>query len=130
MRVRLAVGAFAIALLPGAAYAEQGSTPGQSVSDQAAACTNESGTDVAFLEVERSGCCSWHDGVCGCYGDRAQCCDGSLSPSCECRSSPSPSDPARPHAAGSPLTANDVVTAATSARRELEESLRPFIVGD
>lgn len=30
------------------------------------------------------GCCSWHQGVCGCAGGRAQCCDGSLSPSCGC----------------------------------------------
>lgn len=35
-------------------------------------------------EPERQGCCSWHGGVCGCSGGRAQCCDGSLSPSCGC----------------------------------------------
>ncbi|PTQ86522.1 hypothetical protein [Agitococcus lubricus] len=35
-------------------------------------------------KAERSGCCSHHDGVCGCSGGRAQCCDGSLSPSCGC----------------------------------------------
>jgi hypothetical protein len=34
--------------------------------------------------LERSGCCSHHNGVCGCSGGRAQCCDGSLSPSCGC----------------------------------------------
>jgi len=33
---------------------------------------------------ERRGCCSHHDGVCGCSGGRAQCCDGALSPSCGC----------------------------------------------
>lgn len=34
----------------------------------------------------RSGCCSWHGGVCGCdYStDRIVCCDGTLSPSCRC----------------------------------------------
>lgn len=33
----------------------------------------------------RAGCCSRHGGVCGCYqGTRAQCCDGTLSPSCGC----------------------------------------------
>lgn len=34
---------------------------------------------------ERSGCCSWHDGVCGCdsFG-RVICCDGTISPSCTC----------------------------------------------
>lgn len=35
-------------------------------------------------ELQRSGCCSWHDGVCGCSNGRAVCCDGSLSPSCGC----------------------------------------------
>lgn len=30
------------------------------------------------------GCCSHHQGVCGCEGGRAKCCDGSLSPSCGC----------------------------------------------
>lgn len=34
--------------------------------------------------VERSGCCSWHGGVCGCDSGRAVCCDGMLSPSCGC----------------------------------------------
>ena len=32
----------------------------------------------------RSGCCSWHNGVCGCQFGRAACCDGTLSPSCGC----------------------------------------------
>lgn len=30
------------------------------------------------------GCCSSHQGVCGCSNGRAQCCDGTLSPSCRC----------------------------------------------
>jgi hypothetical protein len=34
--------------------------------------------------VERRGCCSWHGGVCGCSMGSAQCCDGTLSPSCGC----------------------------------------------
>lgn len=33
---------------------------------------------------ERRGCCSHHQGVCGCAGSTTQCCDGSLSPSCQC----------------------------------------------
>jgi len=33
------------------------------------------------------GCCSWHDGVCGCSNGRQLCCDGTLSPSCTCYSS-------------------------------------------
>ncbi len=30
------------------------------------------------------GCCSHHQGVCGCSAGRAQCCDGSISPTCGC----------------------------------------------
>ncbi len=38
------------------------------------------------LEVPaQQGCCSWHGGVCGCYGIRVVCCDNTLSPSCTCR---------------------------------------------
>lgn len=32
----------------------------------------------------QQGCCSHHDGVCGCQSGRASCCDGTLSPSCGC----------------------------------------------
>ena len=35
-------------------------------------------------DTNRRGCCSHHGGVCGCEGNRAKCCDGSLSPSCKC----------------------------------------------
>ena len=31
----------------------------------------------------QQGCCSHHQGVCGCAGNREQCCDGSLS-GCGC----------------------------------------------
>ena len=31
-----------------------------------------------------SGCCSHHQGVCGCSAGRAVCCDGVTSPSCGC----------------------------------------------
>jgi hypothetical protein len=31
-----------------------------------------------------SGCCSNHQGVCGCSGGRAVCCDNTFSPSCGC----------------------------------------------
>lgn len=30
------------------------------------------------------GCCSSHGGVCGCQNGRSKCCDGTLSPSCQC----------------------------------------------
>jgi hypothetical protein len=36
--------------------------------------------------LARSGCCSWHDGVCGCDTSvgRQVCCDGTYSPTCTC----------------------------------------------
>ncbi len=34
--------------------------------------------------LNRRGCCSSHGGVCGCSGGSAQCCDGTLSPTCGC----------------------------------------------
>lgn len=36
-------------------------------------------------EIERSGCCSWHGGVCDCSGGRVKCCDGTFSPTCTCK---------------------------------------------
>lgn len=35
---------------------------------------------------DQQGCCSYHQGVCNCDGDRVICCDGSYSPSCQCSS--------------------------------------------
>jgi hypothetical protein len=35
-------------------------------------------------DAEHRGCCSYHQGVCGCEGGRAKCCDGGLSPTCGC----------------------------------------------
>lgn len=32
----------------------------------------------------QSGCCSHHQGVCGCANGRKTCCDGVVSPSCRC----------------------------------------------
>jgi hypothetical protein len=36
--------------------------------------------------IAQRGCCSHHQGVCGCSNGRDQCCDGVLSPSCTCNS--------------------------------------------
>lgn len=47
-----------------------------------------SGVDGGALA--KSGCCSWHQGVCGCSGGRQVCCDGSLSPSCTCNTDDPP----------------------------------------
>jgi len=38
----------------------------------------------SYEPLERRGCCSHHGGVCGCKGERAECCDGQLSPTCGC----------------------------------------------
>ena len=34
--------------------------------------------------IAKQGCCSHHNGVCGCRRDRALCCDNTVSPSCSC----------------------------------------------
>jgi hypothetical protein len=45
-------------------------------------CLNEPNDKT---EMSRRGCCSHHGGVCGCSSTgRAECCDGTLSPSCGC----------------------------------------------
>src|SRR2546427_3324693 len=47
-------------------------------------CDDATAVGDAALIAQR-GCCSWHSGVCGCYGIRVVCFDGQLSPSCTCR---------------------------------------------
>ncbi len=39
----------------------------------------------ALEEAEKRGCCSHHQGVCGCSSGRTTCCDGTTSPTCQCR---------------------------------------------
>ncbi len=34
--------------------------------------------------LAKRGCCSWHQGVCGCSNSRVVCCDGTYSPTCTC----------------------------------------------
>jgi len=45
-----------------------------------------SGTVPSQEDVQKRGCCSHHGGVCGCdpVSGMQKCCDGTLSPSCEC----------------------------------------------
>jgi hypothetical protein len=45
----------------------------------------ESPSDENVILAGR-GCCSYHDGECGCddFTGRTKCCDGTLSPSCRC----------------------------------------------
>ena len=47
-------------------------------------CQKLLASNASAEELQRSGCCSWHGGVCGCSNGRAKCCDGTLSPSCGC----------------------------------------------
>lgn len=42
--------------------------------------------DISPEMLAKSGCCSWHNGVCGCQNGRLVCCDGSYSPTCRCQS--------------------------------------------
>ena len=45
---------------------------------------NYSSSQKKVDQTARQGCCSHHNGVCGCSNGRAACCDGSYSPSCGC----------------------------------------------
>jgi len=56
--------------------------PAEGKTQEATQCVTLSSINKSA--VERSGCCSYHGGVCGCSGGRQQCCDGKLSPSCLC----------------------------------------------
>jgi hypothetical protein len=44
----------------------------------------ETVTSNTEQKMARSGCCSWHSGVCDCIGGRVVCCDGTFSPTCTC----------------------------------------------
>ena len=47
--------------------------------------TSEAATGPASGDqVETRGCCSHHQGVCGCSGHTEMCCDNTASPTCGC----------------------------------------------
>ncbi len=48
-------------------------------------CEQRVNSDATKEMIARSGCCSHHQGVCGCSGGTIVCCDGTYSPSCRCR---------------------------------------------
>lgn len=76
MRLVLSLSLAAVLLLPLQAFAVEVPEASQASPPVTVAGSPE--------DPARSGCCSHHGGVCGCSGVRAQCCDGSLSPSCGC----------------------------------------------
>jgi hypothetical protein len=41
-------------------------------------------------ELGQRGCCSYHQGVCGCQYGRVVCCDDTYSPSCTCKTDDKP----------------------------------------
>lgn len=53
-------------------------------------CESLKQSGVNGVALAKSGCCSWHQGVCGCSGGRQVCCDGSYSPSCTCNTDDPP----------------------------------------
>ena len=72
---------FCIAGLFGNSYAESTIVLKPHESSNLCMSINQSTTKHAT-----QGCCSHHQGVCGCSGGRAVCCDGQYSPSCGCNS--------------------------------------------
>jgi len=72
MRVALAALALVVAVVPAASQSPQ------------SMCDQLFRVGAPVEEIAKSGCCSWHGGVCGCRGGRAICCDGAASPSCGC----------------------------------------------
>jgi hypothetical protein len=52
-------------------------------------CPEPATASTIPLLIAQSGCCSFHDGVCGCSSTgRTLCCDGTLSPTCTCTPPP------------------------------------------
>lgn len=47
-------------------------------------CDELRGAGATQEQLAKSGCCSWHQGVCGCTSGRVVCCDDTFSPSCTC----------------------------------------------
>jgi len=47
-------------------------------------------TEISKEQSAQRGCCSWHQGVCGCQFGRVVCCDGSYSPTCLCNKEEAP----------------------------------------
>lgn len=69
-------------LASSAAYADQDNKEVQVKPEvkQEQVCTGE----LSKAELEKRGCCSHHQGVCGCSSGTVTCCDGTDSPTCTC----------------------------------------------
>lgn len=58
------------------------SSPNAPMTIQEGMCTENMTPEM----LVKRGCCSWHNGVCGCQNGRLVCCDGTYSPTCRCQS--------------------------------------------
>ena len=56
----------------------------QNVTAHQGQCGEAKRAGVPADQLVGRGCCSWHNGQCGCSFGRVVCCDGSYSPSCTC----------------------------------------------
>lgn len=74
-----------ILLLAAPAFASDPSTPAPQDCTIISNAPADPSTELPTELMAQRGCCSWHGGVCGCSNGRAQCCDGSLSPTCGCQ---------------------------------------------
>ncbi len=86
----------------------------------------------------RSGCCSWHGGVCGCDTSvgRQVCCDGTYSPSCTCAyvpaSTPKPTKQPTPKPTPKPTvkpTVKPTITPTPTFRPSSSPSPTPDVFG-
>lgn len=66
------------------ALAENSTTIKPQQNSNSTACQELRQSGATSEEIAKRGCCSWHQGVCGCSGGRQTCCDGTTSPSCTC----------------------------------------------
>jgi hypothetical protein len=83
--LRLLLLASLIVVFP--AVASEPATSSGSVSGEDALSADTCQQNVSRADsgiIAQRGCCSWHEGICGCSGVLIVCCDGSFSPSCRC----------------------------------------------
>src|SRR5262249_60063545 len=68
-------------------------------------CEETGATTSDRITLAQSGCCSHHQGVCGCGGDgRTLCFGGSVRPNCHCNPTPPPAPSPPPPAPPPPIT--------------------------